>query len=58
MIDQIDYDYLQSLVKHRDEAQAAANAAMMAGYWQGRIREYCAQNAVEQSDVQELDLKR
>lgn len=45
-MDPLDRDYLKELVVERDRVQGA-----YCGYVQGRIDEYCAQNAIDQSDT-------
>lgn len=53
-LDPLDHERLESLVTERD---AAANeASCRDAYLQGRIDEYCGQNAIDQSDTT-LDLK-
>lgn len=54
-MDAMDRDYLKGLVEQRDDAVTVDQAR----YLQGRIDEYCAQNALDQSDAEPhgIDLK-
>lgn len=52
-MDPMDRDYLAKLVEARDADHHAAglsprSAAQMRAYYQGRIDEYCAQNAIDE----------
>lgn len=58
-IEPLDRAYLSLLVDKRDVSVVGftAERAAHSAYYQGRIDEYCAQNAIDQADAPDLDLQ-
>ena len=52
MLDPLDHDYRADLIRKRDEG----DIFVIDAYFQGRIDEYCSQNAIDQIDSS-LDLR-
>lgn len=57
-MDRINRFYLGLLVSRRDEPPSLnPTVDPVAAYYQGRIDEFCAQNAISPEDAPDLDLK-